>query len=1026
MIKRFSIKLPTVLVLMFLSIVFFSDIAYSKFYKWVDSGGQVQITDSPPPEIEPEKEPEKEPAKADTATKVLPAKVLPSPVPSPALVQTPMPAPTAIPQPPATAAHVTPVPNVPPAAPTRITTPQVTNASPPAAAIASAPPISMPPPATPRVQFPVTKTKPAESASNVQGLEMLNIDAAGLMKTIKKSLPYVFAVLALMLAGTVVFLYTLYKIAKKLQVSTAWMAWVPVLNSLTMAEAAGRPAWWGVLLLVPLVGTVFFVIFWMDICQRLGLKKTNGLLMLIPLLAPTAVASLAPRVIMMTGANKIVIIAFVALFVLTLASIFFLPLFYLLQSERRSKQTGYDGYDSDEPSTVPLDNLPEEESPVFLKKTSSDSTQTAQIDESLYQEHKSDTDSEMAGSDLSFSREYILEQAEKQEEDGVYVIPSPEDSPKGFELKEKITAESNGYDAGDAYGYSEDSTLIIGDKAELGEKPGVDFEQAGDTGDIGLEVEFKLEDKELIINKEELTLDGVEEGTPEGVIDFEIAEQEDESTSEASTWVLGKGSSAKKQEEGVEVEGGKEEPPTGEIDFEIAELADESTSEDSTWVQGKDISGTEQQDGLEAEDGKEESPTGEIDFEIAELEDKGEWEESTMVLKPGIAGTSEHEMDGRVEPESIDLTTMHGELEIDLEGLGDKAASKEPTLDYGSELGEKDEAGLDIEPAIDLEKNELELEDSDLTLESGAFDIEGVDQKEPLGELEIELEGQGSTNAFEQPALEESTNDIEDDTTEEGIELDLDLDLEEDKVLSGEFEIELEEELEESEAPTFVSDYKFEDTGVSQPVSHKDGHDDLNDIYEEPTLIAVNGSKIKDESTSALDRIELEPDMGLDYDEGLKIDIEKDDIDFDLDYGDALNLNTNDKTLIIGREHESREKADAAAQPSKSAEAASLNGDREEDVYDISGEEGLELADDDDITFSQVDSLPGSLQGSEPSLSDEESGLDLDIDDEFDKTLELDLDADDKEDNKDNAPLNTNELTVDNETIRLYNKKDKK
>ena len=90
-----------------------------------------------------------------------------------------------------------------------------------------------------------------------------------------------------------IFSWFIFKIAKKLDVKPLWPAWVPVLQLWTLASAAGKPWWWVILQLIPLVNIVVMVIMWMSIAARLGKNKWLGLLILVPVFNVIVIAYLA-------------------------------------------------------------------------------------------------------------------------------------------------------------------------------------------------------------------------------------------------------------------------------------------------------------------------------------------------------------------------------------------------------------------------------------------------------------------------------------------------------------------------------------------------------------------------------------------------------------------------------------------------------------------------------------------------------------------------------------------------------------
>jgi len=49
-----------------------------------------------------------------------------------------------------------------------------------------------------------------------------------------------------------------------------WAAIIPIYNAIVLLEIAGRPLWWFVLLLIPLVNIVISIIVALDIAKRFG------------------------------------------------------------------------------------------------------------------------------------------------------------------------------------------------------------------------------------------------------------------------------------------------------------------------------------------------------------------------------------------------------------------------------------------------------------------------------------------------------------------------------------------------------------------------------------------------------------------------------------------------------------------------------------------------------------------------------------------------------------------------------------
>ena len=75
----------------------------------------------------------------------------------------------------------------------------------------------------------------------------------------------------------------MFLIAKKLDVPAPWTAWIPIVQVWTFVASAGKPAWWIILLIVPIVNFFVIAYLWMCIAENLGKNKWLGLLMLLPI-----------------------------------------------------------------------------------------------------------------------------------------------------------------------------------------------------------------------------------------------------------------------------------------------------------------------------------------------------------------------------------------------------------------------------------------------------------------------------------------------------------------------------------------------------------------------------------------------------------------------------------------------------------------------------------------------------------------------------------------------------------------------
>ncbi len=93
-------------------------------------------------------------------------------------------------------------------------------------------------------------------------------------------------ILIVYLAAYVFFAFCLAKIAEKTgqPFKTALiMALIPIANIILLLQVAGKPLWWIILLIIPIVNLVILAIVWMEICEKLGKSKWMGLLMFVPI-----------------------------------------------------------------------------------------------------------------------------------------------------------------------------------------------------------------------------------------------------------------------------------------------------------------------------------------------------------------------------------------------------------------------------------------------------------------------------------------------------------------------------------------------------------------------------------------------------------------------------------------------------------------------------------------------------------------------------------------------------------------------
>ena len=75
----------------------------------------------------------------------------------------------------------------------------------------------------------------------------------------------------------------LQTIARKTGTEHGWLAWIPIANAYLMCKVAGKPGWWLLLFLIPIVNIIFMVIVWMGIAEARDKKGWLGILMIVPI-----------------------------------------------------------------------------------------------------------------------------------------------------------------------------------------------------------------------------------------------------------------------------------------------------------------------------------------------------------------------------------------------------------------------------------------------------------------------------------------------------------------------------------------------------------------------------------------------------------------------------------------------------------------------------------------------------------------------------------------------------------------------
>jgi hypothetical protein len=132
----------------------------------------------------------------------------------------------------------------------------------------------------PAPSIPDKKTLPTQPLHKQPG--------AGALVAIPMIMGGLFAGFALVFLGLGLAIYffvafCLYRIALRLHVPYPWTAWIPIVNIWTLVASAGKPVWWLILCIIPIINIFVFIYLYMCVTENLGKNKWLGLLMVVPL-----------------------------------------------------------------------------------------------------------------------------------------------------------------------------------------------------------------------------------------------------------------------------------------------------------------------------------------------------------------------------------------------------------------------------------------------------------------------------------------------------------------------------------------------------------------------------------------------------------------------------------------------------------------------------------------------------------------------------------------------------------------------
>ncbi|HWN76196.1 MAG TPA: DUF5684 domain-containing protein [Candidatus Udaeobacter sp.] len=91
-----------------------------------------------------------------------------------------------------------------------------------------------------------------------------------------------------LLIGLAVYVYValaVQTIAEKTNTDNSWLAWIPIANFVLLLNIAGKPIWWIVLCLIPLVNIIIIIMIWMAVAEARRKPSWWGVLMVVPVVS---------------------------------------------------------------------------------------------------------------------------------------------------------------------------------------------------------------------------------------------------------------------------------------------------------------------------------------------------------------------------------------------------------------------------------------------------------------------------------------------------------------------------------------------------------------------------------------------------------------------------------------------------------------------------------------------------------------------------------------------------------------------
>lgn len=74
----------------------------------------------------------------------------------------------------------------------------------------------------------------------------------------------------------------LKRIAEKTgQAEKSWYAWIPIANIVLTCWIAGKPGWWTVFMLIPILNIVFSILIWLKVSKACGKPEWLGVIVVL-------------------------------------------------------------------------------------------------------------------------------------------------------------------------------------------------------------------------------------------------------------------------------------------------------------------------------------------------------------------------------------------------------------------------------------------------------------------------------------------------------------------------------------------------------------------------------------------------------------------------------------------------------------------------------------------------------------------------------------------------------------------------